>query len=83
MPLAFGRTNGEVTKMMVHRESAPRLVHRFEIASDYLPVLLRIAEASETPIYVHPPRRAVRTKPWTIHGTFEAQPDVGHGGAGP
>ena len=83
LPLAFGRTNGEVKKLMVHRESAPRLVHRFTIAPEYLPELLRIAESSEKPIFVHPPRWAVTAKPWTIHGTMEAQPDLGHGGAGP
>lgn len=72
LPLAFGRTNGEVTKLLVHRESAGRLTARFTVDPAYLPELLKIAEASETPVYVHPPKRAVWATPWTIHGDIRA-----------
>jgi hypothetical protein len=76
LPVAVGRTNGEVTKLLVHRESAARLTARFQIDPAYLPELLRIAAANTTPVYVHPPRRTVYAIPWTIHGTYDAQPDV-------
>lgn len=76
LPLAFGRPDGEVTKLLVHRESAARLTTRFEIDPGYLPELVRLAGASEGPVFVHPPAGAVRAEPGTIHGTFDAHPDL-------
>jgi hypothetical protein len=76
LPLGFGDESGVVTKLLVHRESAARLTKRFAIDPDYLPELLRLAEASERPVYVHPPAGAVRATPGTIHGPFDARQDL-------
>jgi hypothetical protein len=72
LPLAFGREDGEVTKLLVHRESASRLTQRFTIDPNYLPELLRVAGASEKPVYVHPPAGAVRAEAGTVHGVYAA-----------
>ncbi len=76
LPLGFGRDNGEITKILANRESAKRLTQRFVISPEYLPTLLAAAEASETPIYIHPPKRTVRAEPGTVHGAYNAVPFV-------
>ncbi len=73
-PLAFGREDGTVTKLLVSRECVGRLAERFVISPDYLPTLLAECERCEKPGYVHPPAGAVRAKPGTIHGTPNADP---------
>jgi hypothetical protein len=83
LPLAFGREDGGVTKLLVHRESAARLTARFTVDPAYLPELRRVAGASERPVYVHPPPGAVRAQPGTVHGTIFADQDLTPNGGAP
>jgi len=70
LPIAHGRPNGEVTKLLVHRDSAAELQKRFRIDPAYLPVLRRAAELAATPAYVHPPAGAVWATPGSIDGSY-------------
>jgi hypothetical protein len=70
LPIAHGRRSGEVTKLLVHRDSAGRLADRFRIDQAYLPVVLAAARASARPIYVHPPPGAVWAAPGTVDGVY-------------
>lgn len=70
LPVAHGRANGEVTKLLVQRDSAGELPRRFRIDPAYLPELRRRAEASVTPTYVHPPPGTVWATPGSIDGIY-------------
>jgi len=74
LPVAHGRANGEVTKLLVHRDSADRLVDRFRIDPAYLPELLARARASQRPIYVHPPPGAVWARHGRVDGVYVSPP---------
>ncbi len=68
LPVAHGRSTGEVTKLLVQRDSRAELPRRFRIEPAYLPELLAIADASVEPTYVHPPAGAVWAAPGSIDG---------------
>lgn len=70
LPVAQGRPSGEVTKLLVQRDSQARLVERFRIDPAYLPVLLAAAEASVQPRYVQPPAGTVWAEPGTVDGVY-------------
>ena len=70
LPVAQGRASGEVTKLLVQRDSRARLVERFRIDPAYLPVLLAATEASIQPRYVHPPAGTVWAEPGTVDGVY-------------
>lgn len=70
LPVAHGRVDGEVTKLLVQRDSAAELSRRFRIDPAYLAELQRRAEASITPSYVHPPPGAVWATPGSIDGVY-------------
>ncbi|MEP7118031.1 MAG: hypothetical protein ABI880_10635 [Acidobacteriota bacterium] len=70
LPVAHGYPSGEVTKLLVQRASAVDLPRRFRIDPSYRTELLRRAEASATPTYVHPPRGMVWATPGTIDGIY-------------
>ncbi len=70
LPAAHGRASGEVTKLLVQRDSREQLVERFRIDPTYLPVLLAAAEASVQPSYVHPPPGTVWAEPGTVDGRY-------------
>ena len=70
LPVAHGRTTGDVTKLLVHRDSAGELPRRFHIAPEYWPELQRRAAAAVTPAYVHPPPGTVWAEPDSIDGRY-------------
>ncbi len=70
LPVAHGRASGEVTKVLVHRDSARELPRRFRIDPAYLPELQRRADAAATPVYVQPPPGAVWAAPGEIDGNY-------------
>lgn len=70
LPVAHGRASGEVTKLLVHRDSAAELPRRFRIDPVYLPELQRRADAATTPVYVEPPPGAVWAGPGEIDGEY-------------
>lgn len=70
LPVAHGRADGEVTKLLVQRDSAGELPRRFRIDPAYLPELRLRAEASITPTYVHPPPGTVWATPGSIDGVY-------------
>ena len=70
LPVAHGRASGEVTKLLVHRDSAGELPRRFRIDPAYLPELQRRADAATTPVYVQPPPGAVWAAPGEIDGSY-------------
>ena len=74
LPVAHGKASGEVTKLLVQRDSRDRLAGRFTVDPAYLPVLLAVASASEQPRYVHPPPGMVWAAPGTIDGTSALRP---------
>ena len=74
LPVAHGRPTGEVTKLLVHRESAERLTNRFRIDPAYLPELLARARTSSAPIYVHPPPGAVWARTGRVDGLYAPPP---------
>ena len=74
LPVAHGRASGEVTKLLVHRESAERLAERFRIDPAYLPELLARARTSSAPIYVHPPAGAVWVRDGRVDGIYAPPP---------
>lgn len=75
LPVAHGRPSGEVTKLLVHRDSASELSRRFRIDPVYLPELQRLAGAATTPVYLQPPSGAVWAAPGAIDGRY--RPYVG------
>jgi hypothetical protein len=70
LPVAHGRASGEVTKLLVHRDSAAELPRRFRIDPAYLPELRRRAEAATTPVYVEPPPGTVWAAAGSIDGRY-------------
>lgn len=70
LPVAHGRASGEVTKLLLHRDSAAELPRRFRIDPAYLPELQRQADAATTPVYVQPPPGAVWAAPGAIDGNY-------------
>jgi len=69
LPVLFGRSNGEVTKVLLDRRSVERLVSRFEkIEPATLEAMRAAAEATHRPTYYHPPEKTAWAAPWTIHG---------------
>lgn len=72
LPVAVGHASGEVTVLLVDRESAPRLADRFVVAPDYWPALQRIAAQASTPVYVYPPPGAVRSRHDAVDGAYHA-----------
>ncbi len=74
LPVAHGRPSGEVTKMLVNRESAGLLAERFRIDPAYLPELLARARTSSEPTYVHPPAGAVWARDGRVDGIYAPPP---------
>lgn len=72
LPVAVGHASGEVTVLLVDRESAPRLPDRFVVAPDYWPALQRIAAQASTPVYVYPAPGAVRSRHDPVDGAYHA-----------
>jgi hypothetical protein len=70
LPVAHGYPSGEVTKLLVQRDSAARLPTRFRVDPVYLPRLMEVATASVEPQYVHPPPGAVWAAPGSVDGVF-------------
>jgi hypothetical protein len=70
LPVAHGRASGEVTKLLVHKDSAAELPKRFRIDPAYLPELQRRAAAATAPVYVQPPSGAVWATPGSIGGEY-------------
>jgi hypothetical protein len=70
LPVAHGRASGEVTKLLVHRDSAAELTRRFRIDPAYLAELRRRAEAATTPVYVEPPPAAVWAAAGSVDGRY-------------
>jgi hypothetical protein len=70
LPVAHGRASGEVTKVLVHRDSVGELPRRFRIDPAYLAELRRRADAAVTPVYVQPPPGAVWAAPGVIDGQY-------------
>lgn len=69
LPVLFGRSNGEVTKVLLDRHCVDRIAGRFErIDPDTLAKMRAAAEAADRPAYFHPPEKAAWVRPWTIHG---------------
>lgn len=76
LPVAHGRSSGEVTKLLVHRASAARLTERYRVRPDYLPALLTLARGSSTPVYVHPPAGAVWAREGPVDGAYTSPPQA-------
>ena len=74
LPVAHGRASGEVTKLLVQRDSRDRLVERFRIDPAYLPVLLASPTLASHPRYVHPPAGTVWAAPGTVDGAYAPTP---------
>jgi len=70
LPVAHGRESGEVTKLLVHRDSAAELPRRFRIDPGYLPDLQRRAATAMTPAYVEPPPGSVWAPAGSIDGSY-------------
>lgn len=71
LPVAHGHPSGEVTTLLVHAASAPRLQERFRVDGSYWPTLEALATAATSPVYVHPPAGAVWSREDLIDGTYQ------------
>lgn len=72
LPTAVGHGNGAVTALLVDADSADRLRDRFQVDVAYWPELSRLAAAAATPVYLHPPPGAVRSRHDRIDGAYHA-----------
>ena len=69
LPVLFGRSNGEVTKVLLDRACGPRLAAAFaRIDPAALAAMRAAAGSADRPTYFHPPEKAAWATPWTIHG---------------
>jgi hypothetical protein len=73
LPVAHGYPSGEVTKLLLTRDSVAELTRRFRVEPAYLVELQQLVSVNPSPIYVHPPAASVWAEAGTIEGIYNAR----------